>query len=210
MNSLTDKGIFIGIGVVSLVIVLVGVFLLSNGEKPKEVSREGLVKENSQVLGSKEARVVIVEFSDFQCPACKAAEPTVKKITQEYKDKILFVYRHFPIIASHPYALKAAEAAEAAGEQGKFWQYHDILFENQENQKTEDLLKYAQDLGLDAQKFKEALDSGRFKDKVTSDMDDGENLGVSATPTFFINNQMYKGALSYDQFKEIIDKELAK
>ena len=210
MKNLSDKWIFIGIGVVSLIILLVGVFALSSDSKSVEVSRDKLVKEDSQVLGDKDAKVVIVEFSDFQCPACKAAHPIVKRITSEYGKKILFVYRHFPLIAAHQFALKAAEAAEAAGEQGKFWEYHDILFENQENLKTEDLKRYAQDLELDIRKFEEALNSGKFKDKVTSDMDDGENLGVSSTPTFFINEQMHKGVLPYDQFKELIEKELAK
>ena len=210
MKNLSDKWIFIGIGAVSLIILLVGVFALSGDSKPVEVSRDKLVKEDSQVLGDKDAKVVIVEFSDFQCPACRAAHPIVKRITSEYGKKILFVYRHFPLIAAHQYALKAAEAAEAAGEQGKFWEYHDILFENQENLKTEDLKRYAQDLELDIRKFEEALNSGKFKDKVTSDMDDGENLGVSSTPTFFINEHMHKGVLPYDQFKGLIDKELAK
>ena len=210
MKNLSDKWVFVGIGVVSLIILLVGVFALSSDSEPVAVSREKLVKEGSQVLGDKDAKVVIVEFSDFQCPACKAAHPIVKRVTSEYGKKILFVYRHFPLIAAHQYALKAAEAAEAAGEQGKFWEYHDLLFANQENLKTENLKKYAEELGLDMNKFNEALDSGKFKDKVTSDMDDGENLGVSSTPTFFINEQMHKGVLPYDQFKGLIDKELAK
>ena len=210
MKSLSDKWVFVGIGVISLIILLVGVFALSSDSEPVAVSREKLVKEGSQVLGDKDAKVVIVEFSDFQCPACKAAHPIVKRITSEYGKKILFVYLHFPLMVAHQYALKAAEAAEAAGEQGKFWEDHDILFENQENLKTDDLKRYAQDLGLDIKKFEEALNSGKFNGKVTGDMDDGENLEVSSTPTFFINEQMHKGVLPYDQFKELLDKELAK
>ncbi len=208
MKGLSDKGIFIGIGVVSLIIVVAGVLLLSGGEPPIEATKENLVKEESQVLGNKDAKVVIVEFSDFQCPACGSAHPIVKRITQEYGDKILFAYRHFPLVASHKNALKAAEASEAAGEQGKFWKYHDLLFANQENLEVENLKRYAKELGLDMNKFNEALDSGKFKDKVTADMDDGDRLGVRATPTFFINGEMHKGGLSYDQFKESIDKEL--
>src|SRR3989344_9382158 len=210
MKDSSDKWVYFGIGAVTLLIIAVAVFFATNTSKPKDVSSQNLVKEDSNTLGSKEAKVVIVEFSDFECPACRAANPIVKEITKEYGDKILFAYRHFPLVATHKYALKAAEAAEAAGEQGKFWEYLDILFENQENLKTDDLKKYAQDLGLDIKKFEEALNSGKFKDKVTSDMDDGENLGVSSTPTFFINEQMHKGVLPYDQFKELIEKELAK
>jgi len=210
MKNLSDKWIFVGIVVVTILVLIISILTLSGGEKIVEVPKEGLVKENNYTLGRKDANVAIVEFSDFQCPACGSAHPIIKRITQEYEDKILFVYRHFPIITAHKYALKAAEAAEAAGEQGKFWEYHDLLFENQESLKTQDLKRYAQELELDTAKFNEALDSGKFKDKVTTDMDDGEKLGVSSTPTFFINGQKNVGVLSYEKFKELIDKALEK
>ena len=208
MKSFTENWIFIGIGVVSLTIVGLAVFSISGSQPPKEVSNSDLVKNNSQVLGSEDAKVTIVEFSDFQCPACGAAHPVVKQVIKEYGDKIFFVYRHFPLLATHQYALKAAEAAEAAGEQGKFWEYHDILFANQDNLKTEDLKNYAKQIGLDVKKFNEALDSGKHKDKVLSDLDDGEKFGVTSTPTFFINGQMHRGVLNLDQFKSEIDKAL--
>jgi len=208
MKSFTENWIFIGIGVVSLTIVGLAVFSISGSQPPKEVSNSDLVKNNSQVLGSEDAKVTVVEFSDFQCPACGAAHSVVKQVIKEYGDKILFVYRHFPLLATHQYALKAAEAAEAAGEQGKFWEYHDILFANQDNLKTEDLKNYAKQIGLDVKKFNEALDSGKNKDKVLSDLDDGEKFGVASTPTFFINGQMHRGVLNLDQFKSEIDKSL--
>jgi len=208
MKSFTENWIFIGIGVVSLTIVGLAVFSISGSQPPKEVSNSDLVKNNSQVLGSEDAKVTVVEFSDFQCPACGAAHSVVKQVIKEYGDKILFVYRHFPLLATHQYALKAAEAAEAAGEQGKFWEYHDILFANQDNLKTEDLKNYAKQIGLDVKKFNEALDSGKNKDKVLSDLDDGEKFGVASTPTFFINGQMHRGVLNLDQFKSEIDKAL--
>ena len=210
MKNLSDKWIFVGIVAVTILVLIISILTLSGGEKIVEVPKEGLVKENNYSVGRKDANVAIVEFSDFQCPACGSAHPIIKRITQEYEDKILFVYRHFPIITAHKYALKAAEAAEAAGEQGKFWEYHDLLFENQESLKTQDLKRYAQELELDTAKFNEALDSGKFKDKVTTDMDDGEKLGVSSTPTFFINGQKNVGVLSYEKFKELIDKALEK
>ena len=208
MKSFTENWIFIGIGVVSLTIVGLAVFSISGSQPPKEVSNSDLVKNNSQVLGSEDAKVTIVEFSDFQCPACGAAHPVVKQVIKEYGDRILFVYRHFPLLATHQYALKAAEAAEAAGEQGKFWEYHDILFVNQDNLRTEDLKSYAKQVGLDMKKFNEALDSGKYKDKVLADLDDGEKFGVTSTPTFFINGKMHRGALNLDQFKSAIDKAL--
>src|SRR3989344_8159194 len=153
MKSFTENWIFIGIGVVSLAIVGLAIFSISGDQPPKEVSDTDLVKNSSQVLGSEDAKVTIVEFSDFQCPACGAAHPVVKQVIKEYGDRILFVYRHFPLLATHQYALKAAEAAEAAGEQGKFWEYHDLLFAKQDNLKTEDLKRYAQELELDTAKF---------------------------------------------------------
>lgn len=210
MNKLTDNWLYIAIGVVTLFFVGAGVFLFTSESKPIEVSEAALVKKDSQVLGSRDAKVKIVEFSDFQCPACRAAHPIVKQVVEEYGDKILFVYRHFPIVISHPYALKAAEASEAAGEQGKFWEYHDLIFDNQENMTSKDLIAHAKKLNLDMKKFEEALNSGKFKDKVTGDMDDGGKFGVTATPTFFINGQKHQGVLQFDQFKSLIDSELAK
>ncbi|HEX7456082.1 MAG TPA: thioredoxin domain-containing protein [Candidatus Nanoarchaeia archaeon] len=210
MNILKENLILIIIGIVSLLVVAVAVLTTSAGQLPSGVSNQDLVKENSQVLGSRDAKVTIVEFSDFQCPACRAAHSIVKEVTAEYGDRILFVYRHFPIVSSHPNALGAAEAAEAAGEQGKYWGYHDILFENQENLKKEDLQKYAKKLGLDMDKFGEALDTGKFKDKVRADIDDAQKLGVRATPTFFINGERYQGVIELDKFKSLIDRELAK
>jgi protein-disulfide isomerase len=209
MQILSDKWVPIAVGVVSVLVVVIGVFALSGSEQTLDVTKDNLVREDSQVLGNKDAKVVIVEFSDFQCPACRAAHPIVKQVAKEYGDKILFVYRHFPLISAHPFAIKAAEAAEAAGEQGKFWEYHNILFDNQENLKTDDLKKYAEQLGLDMTKFNDALDSGKFKEKVTNDLDEGQALGVSATPTFFINNEKHQGVLDFNQFKKIIEEELS-
>lgn len=209
MKKLSENWVYIAIGVVTLLIIGGAIFSFSGESKPVEVSNEQLVKKESQVLGSRDAKVTIVEFSDFQCPACGAAHPIVKQVTKEYGDKILFVYRHFPLIAAHPYALKAAEAAEAAGEQGKFWEYHDILFANQEDLTEKDLIKYAKNIGLDMRKFEEALKTGKFKDKVTGDMDDGGKFAVRVTPTFFINGEKHQGVLQLGEFKSLIERELA-
>ena len=210
MNKLAENWLYITIGVITLLFVGAGIFLFSSESKPIEVSNTDLVKKDSRVLGSREAKVIIVEFSDFECPACRAAQPIVKQVVAEYGDKILFVYRHFPIITAHQYALKAAEASEAAGEQGKFWGYHDLLFANQENMADEDLIRYAKKLNLDMKKFEEALNSGKFRDKVTDDMDDAGKFGVTATPTFFINGKKHQGVIQLEKFKSIIDAELAR
>ncbi|OGY21199.1 MAG: hypothetical protein A2126_02575 [Candidatus Woykebacteria bacterium GWB1_45_5] len=208
MRVIADKWIFILIGIVSIFIVGAAVFSLSGSEKSGQVSKGELVKDDSHVLGVKDAKVTIVEFSDFQCPACQAAHPIVKKVITEYGDRILFVYRHFPIISSHKYALKAAEAAEAAGEQGKFWQYFELVFSSGGKLTIDDLKKYAKELNLDMNKFESDLNSDKYKNKVMADLADGEKLGVDSTPTFFINGKKYVGVQSYDQFKNIIESEL--
>ena len=165
MKIPSDKLIFIIIGAISLIIVATAVFTTVGNQSPTDISNEDLVEKDSNVLGDRDAKVVVVEFSDFQCPACGVAVSIVKEVAEEYGDKILLVFRHFPIISQHPYALKAAEAAEAAAEQGKFWEYHDKLFENQENLKDGDLKQYAEELGLDMKKFEDALKTGKFKEK---------------------------------------------
>jgi len=209
MGKVSENWIYIGIGIVVVFIIAIGVFAFSGSSETVEVSTEDLVKKDSHVLGNRDAKVTIVEFSDFKCPACVSAHLVIKQIIAKYGDKILFVYRHFPIVTADQHALKAAEAAEAADEQGKFWEYHDILYANQENLEESDLKKYAKRLGLDMDKFEKALSSGKFKDKVTRDMDDGVKLGVRGTPTFFINGERYQGGLSLDQFKSKIDSKLA-
>lgn len=210
MNKLAENWLYIAIGAVTLVFVGAGIFLFSSESKPIEVSEADLVKKDSQVLGRRDAKVTIVEFSDYQCPACGAAHPIIKEVIKEYGDKILFVYRHFPIVTAHPRAIDAAQTAEAAGEQGKYWEYHDLLFANQEKLEDEDLLGYAKKLNLDLSKFKDSWKSGKFKDKVTTDMNEGGKFGVTATPTFFINGQKHQGVLQLNQFKSLIDSELAK
>jgi protein-disulfide isomerase len=210
MKNLSDNWLYIAIAVVTLLVVGGAIFSFSGESEPIEVTNEDLLKENTQVLGSRDSKVVIVEFSDFQCPACAAAHLIVKQVVDMYGDKILFAYRHFPIVTAHPHALKAAEAAEAAGEQGKFWEYHDLLFSNQENLSDEDLISYAKRLGLDLKKFEDALRSEKFKDKVTADMDGGGKIGIRATPTFFINGERHQGVIDLEKFKSLIDAELAK
>lgn len=210
MKNLTENWIYIGIAILTLLFIGGVIFMFSSESKPLDISEKDIVKEKSQVLGSRDAKVTIVEFSDFQCPACKAAHPIVKEVIKQYGDKILFAYRHFPIVTAHTRALKAAEASEAAGEQGKFWEYHDLLFANQEDMEDNDLINYARKLNLNMKKFEDSLNSGKFKDKVTGDMDDGGKFGVTGTPTFFINGQKHQGVLQLDQFKSLIDMELAK
>ncbi len=159
--------------------------------------------------GSKNAKVVIVEFSDFECPFCARVNPALKQIEQEYGSKIAIYFRNFPL-PFHGNAQKAAEAAQCANEQGKFWEMHDILFDNQQALDVASLKGYARNLGLDTAKFNDCLDSGKTASIVQNDLAAGRVYGVSGTPTFFINGKALVGAQPYSAFKQAIDAELAK
>jgi protein-disulfide isomerase len=159
--------------------------------------------------GPAKAPVTIVEFSDYQCPYCGRAEQTVQEILKRYGDKVRLVYRDYPL-PMHPNALGAAEASECAKEQGKFWEMHGAMFANQAKLSQADLVATAGSLGLDKDKFKTCLDSGKYKDEVQKDAADGQSYGVTGTPTFFINGIMLVGARPLDSFSEIIDDELAR
>ncbi|HEX8338374.1 MAG TPA: DsbA family protein [Pyrinomonadaceae bacterium] len=156
--------------------------------------------------GNPDAKVTVVEFTDYQCPSCAAAQPTLEKLIAEYGDRVRFVVRDFPL-QMHPDARKAAEAAEAAREQGKYWDFTAILFRNQSALKPEQLKQYAQVLGLDRAKFDAALESGRFADKVERDMLDGQKFGVGSTPTFFVNGRRARD-ITYEVLKAAIEEAL--
>lgn len=158
--------------------------------------------------GSLEAKIVIVEFSDFQCPYCFQSFPTVREIIDIYGDQIRFIYRDFPIDDIHPQAQNAAEAGECASEQDKFWEYHDKLFINQDNLSLDALKYYASEIGLDTDTFDECLDSHRYYEEVQQDFASGIIAGVEGTPTFFINDVKFQGAITVENFKNIIDQLL--
>ncbi len=157
--------------------------------------------------GSNDAKVTIVEFSDFQCPFCSRAEPSVDEVMQKYAGKVRVVFRHFPL-SFHEKAAKAAEVAACAEEQGKFWEFHKALFANQQKLSPEDLKEHAKTLGLDSTKFDACLDGNKMKAKVDSDMEAGRKVGVNGTPAFFINGVMLSGAQPASEFEKIIDREL--
>lgn len=140
-------------------------------------------------LGSAEAMVIVEEFSDFQCPACQSAQLTVKQVAKEFGDQIRFEYKHFPLTRIHPRAFTAALAAECANDQGKFWEYHDLLFANQPNFSSSNLESYAISLSLDVESFSACLDNRAKADIVRADIDEAESRGVNSTPTFFVNGK---------------------
>ena len=159
--------------------------------------------------GPATAPVTIVEFQDFQCPFCKRVQPTLSQILSRYGDKVKLVYRDFPIESLHPEALLAHEAARCAGEQGKFWEYHDVLFGNAPAASPEQLDAYAKQVGIDVPTFKSCLSSGKYRDAIQKDEHEGVQLGVTGTPSFFINGRSLPGAQSLEEFARIIDEELA-
>ena len=157
--------------------------------------------------GPANAPIQLIEFSDFECPFCFRANPTIAQVISTYGDRVRLVYRHYPL-PNHPNARPAAEASACANEQGKFWEYHDRLFANQSQLSGDDLKKHAAALGLDASKFNACLDSRRFQKDVEDDVAAAQLVGVSGTPHFFINGRPLSGAQPFEAFKEVIDDEL--
>jgi protein-disulfide isomerase len=158
--------------------------------------------------GPANAPITIVEFSDFECPFCVRAEPTVSDLLAAYPDKIRLVYRDFPL-PNHSRAPKAAEAAHCAQDQGKYWDMHGRLFASNGKLEVSDLKGYAREIGLDGSKFDRCLDSGEKASVVASHRKAGEEVGVSGTPAFFINGRLLSGAQPLDAFKQVVDQELS-
>ncbi len=158
-------------------------------------------------FGPEDAKVTIIVYSDFQCPYCTRAVPTVNQIKEKYGDRVKVVFKDFPL-SSHQYAQKAAEAAQCAHEQGRFWEYHDTLFANQGSLGIASLKQYASGLGLNTEQFNSCLDSGKYAAEVQKDFSDGRAAGVSGTPTFFINGKKLVGAQSFSAFESLIINEL--
>lgn len=199
--------------ILSIVIVgLIGLFIFT---KPDSTSSEftgdaAKVQADDRTVGNKNAKVVFIEYADFQCPSCGAAYPILDDLKEEYKKDVLFVFRHFPLTTIHPNALSAARAAEAAGEQGKFWQMHDKLFETQQlwgqlttNQQStfED---YAKELGLDIDKFKTDYASEEVGNRISRDQASGSQFDVQGTPTFILNGKKIENPRDKAGFKAVL------
>jgi protein-disulfide isomerase len=163
---------------------------------------------DDHVRGDKNAKVTLVEYSDFQCPYCGAVEPTLEKILTDYKGKVKLVYRHYPL-SFHENAQKAAEASECANDQGKFWELHDKMYQNQTALTVDNLKQYAKDLKLNTSKFNTCLDNGTYAQKVKDEETQGTSYGVEGTPATFVNGTLVSGAVPYDSFKQVIDAALA-
>lgn len=178
---------------------------------PGQVNRTQLETPDDPFSGPIDAKVTVVQFGDFSCPFTKQNFTVVNKIRDLYKDKVKFIFRDFPITAIHPYALIASEASACAHEQGAFWLYHDVLFNRQDLFTTkEELIGYADEVGLNHDKFAACLNNDNYQTENLADLQDGIALGVTGTPTFFFNGQKVAGVLGEDTFKQIIDSMLAK
>ena len=197
--------------VAAVIVAAVGIliaFVNANQMDPATIM-EKVVRENSRRAGS--GSVQVVEFGDYQCPACAQSNPTVSKLKEEFEGKITFVYRNFPL-PGHQNAWPSAEAAEAAGDQGKFWEMHDILYANQSQwsalaDPTTMFAEYARELNLDIDRFTKSVTNKANKERISNDQSDGYAVGVSGTPTFFINGKR-QSSFDYDSLKKAIEAEL--
>lgn len=172
-----------------------------------EVPRQTVAEAGRPARGSATAPIEMIEFSDFQCPFCQRAYPTLMKVLDTYGDRIRLVYRHYPL-KNHPQARPAAEAAQCANEQGKFWPYHNLLFGTPSQLSDAELKQAAVTIGADAAAFNACVDSHKYSKDVDVDIAAGDDAGVSGTPAFFINGRALMGAQPFEAFKHLIDEEL--
>jgi protein-disulfide isomerase len=174
--------------------------------RPDPNRRHSIDIEGAPARGGEDAKVVIVEFSDFQCPFCGRAWPTLRRIEDEYGDQVRIVFKHLPL-RMHTRAPAAHAAAEAAHRQGNFWEMHDHIIANQSALDPEKFTEYAKEIGLDLERFEKDVASAEVKKKVDADAAEAARLGVTGTPAFFINGRFLSGARPFESFKEMIDRE---
>lgn len=193
--------------------IFIGLFVVNKKDATAPDSETVTASNHSQ--GENQNGVVLLEYGDFQCPACGAYYPVLRDIKAKYNDQISFQFRHFPIVGSHPNAMAAHRAAEAAAKQDKFWEMHDLLYENQRawsssNNPASIFEDYAQQLSLDLEKYRQDLASAEVKDIIDADVEAGRNAGVAGTPTFFLNGQKIEPSLqtAMDDFSKAIDEAI--
>lgn len=202
------------------VILIGGIWWLAQGESTLDPialgdPNEGIF-EDDQIKGNPDARVTFIEYGDFQCPACAAIAPVIKEALERYPNDIRVVYRHFPLTSIHPHAQSAAQAAEAAGKQGKFWEMHDLLFERQREWSGESTglnpinfySQYAEELGLDLDQFGEDFNSREVRNKVARDARDASERNLRGTPSFLLNGEQIQTPASVEQFSQLIEAAL--
>jgi protein-disulfide isomerase len=176
--------------------------------KAPPVFRADVAVNGAPFKGTERAPVTIVKFEDFQCPYCKTVQLTYQELLKRYNGKVRLVHKDLPLDAIHPQARQAAEAARCAGDQGKFWEYHDILYTNSPKAGIDELKSYAKEVGINAASFEQCFTSGKYKGLVQKDLSEGAQLGLTGTPTFFINGREMSGAQAVEAFAAVIDEEL--
>lgn len=197
--------------VISLILLIGAVFLFSKNNSVSESAQFNIDYSKGQKIGSDSAKVKLAEFSDLQCPACKAAEPFVRQVREKYQKDLQFIYFHFPLM-QHVHARKAANFAEYAATEGKFWQIHDKLFETQENwsalaDPTDYFVQIGTEAGLDKDKIKKVIAENTFDQKINDHMSEGGKVKVDATPSFYLNGKKLK-LQSYLDLDNAVAKEL--
>jgi protein-disulfide isomerase len=204
MKLTGETKLYIGIIVVTIALIGGAIALFSRQAEVPTRSREELIPDGTFTRGNASASAYLVEFSDFQCAACKAFEPFVDAIIQQHSDKLLYAYRYFPL-TQHPYSMKAAIAAEAANRQGKFWEFHEALFKDQDTLSDETVQKIAQDMKLDIDVFNKDLKGPAVQAKIEKDQKGGETFGINATPTFFLNGKALSISTPQDLQQAVAD-----
>jgi len=184
-----------------------------NTPQPEVAGSAVEVVDSDWIRGKKDAKVTLIEYSDFQCPACKQYQPILENLIDEYADNLKIVYRHYPLFTIHKNAIPSAKASEAAGNQGKFWEMHDMLFEKQDEWSEEGIpmdkfVGYAKDLGLNEESFKNDYQSKDVEDKVNQDLTNGNSLRLTGTPTFYINGRKIENPQGYEGLKKAVDNAL--
>lgn len=201
--------------IAAIVIIFVGIFAISGSKSDNSNSKGGKTLTN-HVKGSTSSGVTFVEYGDFQCPYCEQYYPTVSQVVDEFKDQIQFQFRNYPLTNAHPNAFAAARAAEAAGQQDKFWDMYDALYNSSNYQDwtnakdpTPQFKAYASQLGLDAAKFSTDFSSSKVNDLINADMAEGNKIGITGTPSFYINGKAVQINNDADSFRKVLKKAIA-
>lgn len=214
MSDKTKSVLIIGSIIVGSILLLYGLAKIgTKGSVNGSPTQSTPVTSSDWSKGPENARVTLVEYSDFQCPACGQYYPVIKRLGTEFPNDLRIIYRNFPLREIHKNAQLAAQAAEAAGKQGKFWDMHDMLFNTQDswensNDPADIFVSYAKSLSLNEEQFRNDMNSSEMKDRVNEDYDSGIKGNIQATPSFFINDEYIENPNSFEEFKAIIQAKL--
>ncbi len=206
---------FFGI-ILAVLVGLFAVFSLTNNKDQQNGGNKSSAQPSNHVTGKLDSKVTLIEYGDFQCPACKSYHPILQELKSSHGDRIKFQFRHYPLVQIHPNAFIGSRAAEAAGKQGKFFEMHDLLYENQDtwsqsSNPTAMMENYAQQLGLNLDQFKTDMNSSGVADVINADVKAGQAIKANSTPTFVLNNRkIEQNPRSIEDFKKLLDDELSK